>query len=420
MSHGPSLLPAEAGQGAGALDGPGSGSDKSGAVTTRLRLAEISAWRTLILFGTIVIVWVVFNQLTDGTFLTSRNLSNLSTEASVTALVALGVAALIVTRELDLSVGSAVGLVVVVTVYGQVIHGWSTGVAIVVALALGLAIGTINGVMTALVRVPSFIVTLAAFSYLRGAAYSITNGQTYSGTNEGFVQIANGYVAMAPLLIVAVVVGLVVFGREAARRRRRRQGPGADEAIELPTRSRVLRSAVALAVVVAAAVVVWTFLDFRGLPVPVAIWIAVAIILGVGARHTAFGRHCYAIGGNPEAARRAGINVERIVIVLFLMSGVLAATSGLIQASLLDAGPPTAGLLLPLDAISAAVVGGTSLFGGQGSVVGVVLGTVLLASILNGLSLMAVNSFVTYVVSGVVLLIAVCADALAQRYLHRG
>ena len=206
---------------------------------------------------------------------------------------------------------------------------------------------------------------------------------------------------MAPLLIVAVVVGLVVFGREAARRRRRRQGPGADEAIELPTRSRVLRSAVALAVVVAAAVVVWTFLDFRGLPVPVAIWIAVAIILGVGARHTAFGRHCYAIGGNPEAARRAGINVERIVIVLFLMSGVLAATSGLIQASLLDAGPPTAGLLLPLDAISAAVVGGTSLFGGQGSVVGVVLGTVLLASILNGLSLMGVNSFVTYVVSGV-------------------
>jgi D-xylose transport system permease protein len=417
VTHGPSLLPAEAGQGGGVADGSGPSGDTSRAVTTRLRLAEISAWRTLILFGTIVIVWVVFNQLTDGVFLTSRNLSNLSVEASVTALVALGVAALIITRELDLSVGSAVGVVVVLTVYGQVVHGWSTGLAIVVAIGLGLAIGAINGTMTALVRVPSFIVTLAAFSYLRGAAYSITNGQTYSGTNDGFIEIANGYLAMAPLLIVAIVVGLLMAGRSAARWRRRQ---GADDAIELPTRSRVLRSGVALAVVLAAVVVVWTYLDFRGLPVPVAIWIAVAVILGVGAKHTAFGRHCYAIGGNPEAARRAGINVERIVIVLFLMSGVLAAVSGLIQASLLDAGPPTAGLLLPLDAISAAVVGGTSLFGGQGSVVGVVLGTVLLASILNGLSLMAVNSFVTYVVSGVVLLIAVCADALAQRYLHRG
>jgi D-xylose transport system permease protein len=420
VSRGAGPLTAEVGPGTPVPARDGSTGDASGKVTNRLRIAEISAWRTLILFATIIVVWVVFNQLTDGTFLTSRNLSNLSVEASVTALVALGVAALIVTRELDLSVGSALAVVVVLTTYGQVVHGWSTGVAIVAGLAVGLLVGTINGTMTAFVRVPSFIVTLAAFSYLRGVAYSITNGQTYSGTRDGFIQIANGFLAMAPILIVTGAVGLLWFARLAQRRRSR--GPQAlgDDAPALPRRSRLLRSAVAVAVVLATAVAIWTYLDFRGLPVPVAIWIAVAVLMGFGAKHTAFGRHCFAIGGNPEAARRAGINIERIVIVLFIISGVLAAISGLIQASLLDSGPPTAGLLLPLDAITAAVVGGTSLFGGQGSVVGVVLGTVLLASILNGLSIMAVNSFVVYMVSGVVLLIAVCADALAQRYLHRG
>jgi D-xylose transport system permease protein len=163
----------------------------------------------------------------------------------------------------------------------------------------------------------------------------------------------------------------------------------------------------------------WVFLDYRGLPIPVAILMAVAVVLGFAANHTAIGRHCYAIGGNPEAARRAGIRVERVVVTLFIVSGVLAAVAGVVQASLLDAGPPAVGLLLPLDAISAAVVGGTSLFGGQGTVAGVLLGTLLLASIQNGLALLSVNSFVQYVVSGLVLLVAVCADSLAQRYLHR-
>jgi D-xylose transport system permease protein len=386
----------------------------------------VRGWRTAVLLGTIIVTFVVFQDLTGGTFFTSRNLSNLSVEATTTALVALGVAALIVARELDLSVGSLVAVVVVLTVYGQEAHNWSSGVAVFVALAVGVASGVINGFVTTAMRVPSFIVTLAGFSYLRGVAYAVTNGQTYAGVQSAYFQIGNGYLAKPVVIVllvaVAVYLGVRWIGAQRAGRAIARRRPP-DAAIG---RGRTMRGQEAwLRVVTIAGITLslavsgWVFLDYRGLPIPVAILMAVAVVLGFAANHTAIGRHCYAIGGNPEAARRAGIRVERVVVTLFIVSGVLAAVAGVVQASLLDAGPPAVGLLLPLDAISAAVVGGTSLFGGQGTVAGVLLGTLLLASIQNGLALLSVNSFVQYVVSGLVLLVAVCADSLAQRYLHR-
>src|SRR5581483_4090785 len=153
----------------------------------------VRGWRTVVLLGTIIVTFAVFQDLTGGTFFTSRNLSNLSVEATTTALVALGVAALIVARELDLSVGSLVAVVVVLTVYGQEAHNWSSGVAVLVALAIGMASGIINGFVTTAMRVPSFIVTLAGFSYLRGVAYAVTNGQTYAGVQAAYFQIGNGY-----------------------------------------------------------------------------------------------------------------------------------------------------------------------------------------------------------------------------------
>ncbi len=386
----------------------------------------VRGWRTVVLLGTIIVTFAVFQDLTGGTFFTSRNLSNLSVEATTTALVALGVAALIVARELDLSVGSLVAVVVVLTVYGQEAHNWSSGVAVLVALAIGMASGIINGFVTTAMRVPSFIVTLAGFSYLRGVAYAVTNGQTYAGVQAAYFQIGNGYLAK-PVVIVLLVAVAVYFGirwiggqragREIARRRQPDASVGRRRTMRGP--ETWLRVVTIVGITLSLAVSGWVFLDYRGLPIPVAILMAVAVVLGFAANHTAIGRHCYAIGGNPEAARRAGIRVERVVVTLFIISGVLAAVAGVIQASLLDAGPPAVGLLLPLDAISAAVVGGTSLFGGQGTVAGVLLGTLLLASIQNGLALLSVNSFVQYVVSGLVLLVAVCADSLAQRYLHR-
>jgi D-xylose transport system permease protein len=159
----------------------------------------------------------------------------------------------------------------------------------------------------------------------------------------------------------------------------------------------------------------WIFLNQHGLPAPVAILGGVALVTAFTLRHTAFGRHVYAIGGSPEAARRAGINVSGVVIVLFMFAGLLAALGGVIQAARLDAGPPTVGLLLALDAISAAVVGGTYLFGGKGSIGGILVGTLFLASIQNGLNLKGVATYWQYIVSGGILLAAVAVDQLAQR-----
>jgi D-xylose transport system permease protein len=163
----------------------------------------------------------------------------------------------------------------------------------------------------------------------------------------------------------------------------------------------------------------WIFLSEHGLPAPVAILGGVALFSSFVLRHTAFGRHVYAIGGNPEAARRVGIRVSGVIIVLFMFSGLLAALGGVIQAARLDAGPPTVGLLLALDAISAAVVGGTYLFGGKGSIGGILVGTLFLASIQNGLNLEGVATYWQYIVSGTVLLGAVAVDQLAQRRTER-
>jgi D-xylose transport system permease protein len=366
---------------------------------------EGRTWRLLALLGTIGVTWIVFHVLTDGVFITPRNLSNLSVQMSITALVAIGVAWLLIAREIDLSSGSLLGLVTVATVYVQVRAGWSTGMAIAVGLLLGMAVGALQGFFTVKLRIPSFIVTLAGFSYLRGAAYVVTGATTLSGTNESFYSIANNNV---PTVVVLVAAGTALVAGLLWLRRRR----AATHGVGRPRRLVAVVAAVAL--VGATAVVVWTFASYGGLPIPVAILTAVAVLATYVSRNTAFGRHIYAIGGNPQAARRAGIDVGRVIIVLFIIAGVLVAIGGILQASRLDGGPPTVGMFLALDAISAAVIGGTSLFGGHGSIPGAVLGALLLASIQNGLSLMGVNTFYQYIAIGLILLAAVAIDSATQ------
>ena len=199
------------------------------AATGQSKAAELRAWRTMLLVASIAVTWVIFNSLTDHVYLTARNLTNLSVEAAPTALVALGVAALIVARELDLSVGSTLAVVVVVSVFGQAAHGWGTGATIVVAIGIGLAVGLVNGLVTAIIAVPSFIATLAAFSYMRGIAYAITNGETPAGTRDSFQQIAYGELpALAVFSTCAVIAGWRDYSRfvggERGKRASHRRG----------------------------------------------------------------------------------------------------------------------------------------------------------------------------------------------------
>ncbi len=378
--------------------------------------AEARSWRLLALLGVTAVVWLVSNQLTDGVFITPRNLTNLSVQLSMTALVAMGLTALLIAREIDLSVGALFALVTVLSVTLQVKLRWSAAEAVAVSVVLGLLTGLFQGLIVTRLQIPSFIVTLAAFSYLQGAAYVISGSETLSGTRKEFLLIANGRVPQDVTLWIGVGAG-AVLAWVIVRRLGLRLHPFAPPSLR---RIRPLHALSVLGLVLAIVTWTWTFTSYRGLPIPVVIVFVVAAIWLWVATQTAYGRHVYAIGGNLEAARRAGIRVGPTVLGLFVFTGLLAAVAGLIEASRLDSGPPSVGLFLALDGISAAVVGGASLFGGQGGVVGTLIGTLLLASIQNGLSLRGVSTDFQDIASGLILLAVVVVDSLARRHAARG
>lgn len=391
-----------------------------GARTTVLRAYSVAAeariWRILVLLAVTAAIWVVFHQLTDGVYISPRNLSNLSVQLTMTALAAAGMTALLISREIDLSAGSLYAVVTVLTVYVQVKYRWGAVEAVALGLLIGLAVGAFQGIVTTRLKIPSFIVTLAGFTFLQGAAYAISGAEVLSGTSDAFVRIANGSIPRdLTLALGAAVFAVWLWIWLKPMRLLQPNAIGRTALAEL----RPVTVLGALAVAGVLSVALWAFSNHRGLPYPVAILAVVVALWLFVAGSTPFGRHVYAIGGSPEAARRSGIRVERVGLVLFCAMGVLTALAGIIQASRLDAGPPSVGPFLALDAISAAVVGGTSLFGGVGSLTGTLIGTLLLASIQNGLSLMGINTFYQYMASGTILLVVVAIDSVARRRVRR-
>lgn len=391
-----------------------------GARTTVLRAYSVAAeariWRILVLLAVTAAIWVVFHQLTDGVYISARNLSNLSVQLTMTALAAAGMTALLISRQIDLSAGSLYAVVTVLTVYVQVKYRWGAVEAVALGLLIGLAVGAFQGIVTTRLKIPSFIVTLAGFTFLQGAAFAISGAEVLSGTSDAFVRIANGSIPRdLTLALGAAVFAVWLWICLKPMRLLQPNAIGRTALAEL----RPVTVLGALAVAGVLSVALWAFSNHRGLPYPVAILAVVVALWLFVAGSTPFGRHVYAIGGSPEAARRSGIRVERVGLILFCAMGVLTALAGIIQASRLDAGPPSVGPFLALDAISAAVVGGTSLFGGVGSLTGTLIGTLLLASIQNGLSLMGINTFYQYMASGTILLVVVAIDSVARRRVRR-
>jgi D-xylose transport system permease protein len=378
--------------------------------------AEAQTWRLLVLVAFTAGIWIFFHLKTDHIFISPRNLSNLTVQTSITALVALGTTWVLIVRQIDLACGSLLSLAGVVAVKLQVAAGWSVPQAIAVTLALGMAIGLVHALVIVRLGVPSFIMTLAGLMYLSGLAFIVSDGFVLSGTGQSFYKIANNSLShsvtvslgVALALFVAVCALLVVV-------RRRQEGASADARPNL----RPVTVIAALTVALIFGVFFWSYASFNGLPYIVAVLAVAAVVMWFVGQYMSFGRHLYAIGGNPEAARRAGISVGRIIIIVFVIAGLLAALGGVLQASRLDAASPDVGNLVPLNAISAAVVGGTSLFGGRGSILGTLLGALILGSILNGLSLMNVNTYYQYIAIGWILVGAVAVDAAAQRRVSR-
>lgn len=376
-----------------------------GGAPGKLRLLNL---QVLVMLAAILLIMLFFTWMTDGAYLSARNVSNLLRQTAITGILAVGMVFVIISAEIDLSVGSMMGLLGGAAAIFDVWLGWPLPLTIVVTLALGLLLGAWNGWWVAYRKVPSFIVTLAGMLAFRGVLVGITNGTTVAPTSPAMSQIGQSYLPDG-IGFGFGVIGLGLFIIWQWRLRLRRQQMRLSQP---PARSAVSRQAITALLVLGA---IWLLNDYRGVPTPVLI-LALLLLAGMFmATRTAFGRRIYAIGGNLDAARLSGINVARTKLAVFAINGLLVAVAGLILSSRLGAGSPSAGNIAELDAIAACVIGGTSLAGGIGSVAGAVMGAFIMASLDNGMSMMDVPTFWQYIVKGAILLLAVWMDSATRR-----
>ncbi|UGB03621.1 sugar ABC transporter permease [Leclercia sp. G3L] len=363
--------------------------------------------QVFVMIAAIVAIMLFFTWTTDGSYLSARNVSNLLRQTAITGILAVGMVFVIISAEIDLSVGSMMGLLGGLAAIFDVWLGWPLPLTIVVTLLLGLLLGTWNGWWVAYRKVPSFIVTLAGMLAFRGILIGVTNGTTVSPTSASMSQIGQSYLSSGVGFSLGAI-GLMAFVAWQWRSRMRRQSLGLATA---PSTSVVGRQALTAVIVLGA---IWLLNDYRGVPTPVLLLVLLLAGMFMATR-TAFGRRIYAIGGNLEAARLSGINVERTKLAVFAINGLMVAVAGLILSSRLGAGSPSAGNIAELDAIAACVIGGTSLAGGIGSVAGAVMGAFIMASLDNGMSMMDVPTFWQYIVKGAILLLAVWMDSATKR-----
>lgn len=375
--------------------------------TRRLHLKS-GAVRGYSMVVALVLLWIIFALLTDGIFLEARNFSNLIRQTAVTGLLSIGMVMVIITGQIDLSVGSLVGLSGMAAVLMQVFMHWGLLPSLLTALVVGLVIGALQGWLTAYGRIPPFIVTLGGLLAWRGVAKGISRGNTYPVEVRSFKNLGQGYLSASTgtvlmVIAIAAIIGLVLR-RNVTRKRHGLESwslPGILARIVIPS---VLVIAFVLALN-----------EYAGVPIPVLIFVGTALIGVVVTQHTPFGRYLYAIGGNSEAARLSGINLRRHVLTTFCILGVLSGVAGIIYTARVGSAGPDAGTLLELDAIAACVIGGASLMGGRGSVVGACLGALFMASLDNGMSLRNVPDFIQDIVKGAILVAAVGLDVIGRQ-----
>ena len=356
----------------------------------------------------VAVVFASFQVLTDGLFLSQRNLGLLALQAAIVGLASISAVMLIVTRNFDLSVGSAVALVGVVLASLTVKAGWNPWVAVIAAILAGLVLGAWNAFWVARIGVSSFIVTLAGMMIFRGLSLIITDGATVAPLPATLTDLAAGYLPTGPS--IALIIGAfiaVTLLTVVSTRRAERLGLVGD------WRRSVLRSLVPITL--AAALAIYVSLG-EGIPYLILVLAAMALFAEVLMRHTRYGARLYAIGGNPEAARLSGISLRKVVAMNFVIAGFFYGITGVaLTARVSGAIGGTAGLFLELDAIAAAVIGGTSLAGGRGRILGALLGATLMGALNNGMSLMNIATFYQQTARGAVLLLAVAIDQWSRR-----
>jgi D-xylose transport system permease protein len=361
---------------------------------------------------------LVFHAFT-GHFLTPENLYNIAQQTAVVGIVATAMALVIVARQIDLSVGSALGVVGVLIAFLMYTKGWHWVPASLAGLAVALAIGLYQGWLSAGLGVPSFVVTLGGLMSLRGAAFLVADGKTQPITDAFFLKLGGGLDgAVGPAMswaLAAALCGWLVW-RMLERRRQTRRHDLAQRPLWFDLAVTGLFCAAALGF--AATMSAYRIGDKpagQGIPVPVLLWAGVVLGMAFVANHTRFGRYVYAIGGNPEAARLVGIPVRSVLVRLYLLLATLVTVASVVAVARLNAGTNSLGMNQELYVIAAAVIGGVALSGGSGTVLGTVLGALVIQFLESGLLLLDVSIGARMVIVGQVLIVAVVFDVLFRR-----
>nr|WP_296975854.1 sugar ABC transporter permease [Thermobacillus sp. ZCTH02-B1] len=363
------------------------------------------------------VIMLIFSILTDGLFMSSRNISNLLDATGYIAVLAVGMTLVIVIRHIDLSVGYAAGFMGAIAAILLTQYGLPVYLTIPIILLIGLAAGLVNGFLVASVGIPAFVATLAGMLIFRGALLQVTEKTgTINVRDEYFNAIGNGYIPaiakigglnLSSLLLGAIAIVLYILSQIRNRRNKLKYNFQV-----VSTGIFVLQLVFVSALI---AYITWILAGYNGISWTVVIMLLVVIVYHFLTTKTVLGRHIYAVGSNPEAAHLSGINVKKITYVVFGSMGMLSALSGILFTSRLQSASPTAGMLFELDAIAAAYVGGVSAAGGVGKVTGSIIGAIVMASLSSGMNLLGVGVSYQYMIRGGVLALAVIFDVMTRK-----
>ena len=368
----------------------------------------------------LLVIWLVFTVATDGIFLTPRNITNLFLQMAYVGIASSTMVLIMVCGHIDLSTGSVIGFSGALIAYFLKFTNVNIWCAILIVLACGALIGVWQGFWVAKFGLPAFIVTLSSEWVFRGLIIAVTNSTTIQPNNQIFKAIGQGYlpnilgeeasVNLTALLIGAICIVAFIASQISNRRKKQRY----DFKVES---SGMFIARVALISIVIA-VFFYVFNLDRGVAIPLVILAVIVFTINFISKKTAFGRHVYAIGGNREAAALSGVNVQKVTWLVFILMGTMSAASGIVYTARLNSAAIAAGTGAETDIIAAAIIGGTSPAGGKGSVVGCVIGALVMASLENGMSILSMGSFEKYLAKGLVLLFAVAIDFLTKDSQH--
>jgi len=382
------------------------GKDARSGVLGRILRGDVGYLQVFLALG---LIWTVF-QLANDRFLTATNLTNLLLQVTAIGIISIGVVLVLLLGEIDLSIGAVSGLCAGIMAVLTVQHGWDPGLAILVGLLAGTAIGLINGFFNTYFGIPSFVVTLAGLIAWQGALLLVLGDTgTINLPPSVITDLTSTFYGAGVGWTLAVVVTAGTLGAGLfARRRRQRAGLEGAPLAGLVFRTVLVGAAMFIGVAI--------LLSDRGVPLAAIILLALTGLFVFITERTRFGRHIFAVGGNAEAARRAGIRVTRVRVTVFAIGATMAGAGGIMAASRLIAVNQSSGSGdVLLNAIAGPVIAGTSLFGGRGSVWSALLGALVIGSISNGINLLGLESSVRFMITGGVLLAAVTLDALSRR-----